>query len=171
MDPTPTDQSLARSRSIGVGQALIAYLFWGYGTGIYFKLLDEVNAFELLAWRVLAGLPVMLVLLALPPGYGRIRDAFRGRGATLLLTLIQFGFIVADRASFLDQAIIAKFTVTWTSLVFNVVGQKIKNRNKSMSIKIENDEAIQKEVFYNMHQPTRNYQGHTCRTYYECTIS
>jgi chloramphenicol-sensitive protein RarD len=86
MDPTPTDQSLARSRSIGVGQALVAYLFWGFGTGIYFKILDHVNAFELLAWRVLAGLPVMLILLALPPGYGRIRDAFRGRGATLLLS-------------------------------------------------------------------------------------
>ena len=102
MDPTPTDQSLARSRSIGVGQALVAYLFWGFGTGIYFKILDHVNAFELLAWRVLAGLPVMLILLALPPGYGRIRDAFRGRGAflllstsTILITINWFTFIFA----------------------------------------------------------------------------
>ncbi len=108
MDPTPTDQSLARSRSIGVGQALIAYLFWGCGTGIYFKLLDEVNAFELLAWRVLAGLPVMLVLLALPPGYGRIRDAFRGRGATLLLT---------------TSTIL--ITVNWFTFIFAVVSGRL----------------------------------------------
>ena len=95
-----TDPS--RSRAIGVGQALIAYLFWGFGTGLYFKLLDHVNALELLAWRVLAGLPVMLILVALPPGYGRIRDAFRGRGAflllstsTILITINWFTFIFA----------------------------------------------------------------------------
>ncbi|MDG2022777.1 MAG: EamA family transporter RarD [Phycisphaerales bacterium] len=108
MDPTPTEQSLARSRSIGVGQALIAYLFWGFGTGVYFKLLDEVDAFELLAWRVLAGLPVMLVLLALPPGYGRIRDAFRGRGATLLLT---------------TSTIL--ITINWFTFIFAVVSGRL----------------------------------------------
>ena len=45
----------------------------------------------------------------------------------------------------------------------NVVGQKIQNMNKSISIKIENDEAFQKEVFYNMQQPTRNHQGRRVR--------
>ncbi|MDE0889338.1 MAG: EamA family transporter RarD [Phycisphaerales bacterium] len=108
MLPTPTDQSLARSRSIGVGQALIAYLFWGFGTGVYFKLLDHVNAFELLAWRVLAGLPVMLILLALPPGYGRIRDAFRGRGATLLLS---------------SSTIL--ITINWFTFIFAVVSGRL----------------------------------------------
>ena len=61
-----------REASIGVAQAIGAYLWWGFVTGLYFKALDTVSSFELLAWRVLAGLPVMLVLIALPPGFRRL---------------------------------------------------------------------------------------------------
>ncbi len=95
-----TDTDPSRSRAIGVGQALIAYLFWGFGTGLYFKLLDHVNALELLAWRVLAGLPVMLVLVALPPGIGRIREALRGPTAFRILTLSTV-FIAANWFTFI----------------------------------------------------------------------
>lgn len=105
MTESPADA--ARSRSIGVAQALGAYLWWGLVTGIYFKSLDEVSPLELLAWRVLAGLPVVLVLLLLPPGPGRIGRAIQKPSdlgilvaSTVLITINWLTFIyavVADR--------------------------------------------------------------------------
>jgi len=85
MTPGPFTDSDARDRSLGVAQAVGAYLWWGVVTGIYFKMLDAVAPLELLAWRVLAGLPVMLVLLALPPGFRRVRGALADRRSVMLL--------------------------------------------------------------------------------------
>ena len=42
-------------------------------------------------------------------------------GTVLILTLVQFGFIVADRAAFLGQSITIKFAVIWVSLVFYMI--------------------------------------------------
>ena len=88
----------ARSRGIGVAQAIGAYLWWGVVTGVYFKTLDTVAPLELLAWRVLAGLPVMLLLLALPPGFKRLRAAVSDRGSRAILvvstTLIAINWFV-----------------------------------------------------------------------------
>lgn len=76
----------SRHQTVGVAQAVGAYLWWGVVTGVYFKSLDAVAPLELLAWRVLAGLPVMLVLLALPPGFKRVRAAISdGRTRTILI--------------------------------------------------------------------------------------
>lgn len=67
------------SAAIGVAQAIGAYLWWGFITGLYFKALDSVSSMELLAWRVLAGLPVMIALMALTTGRGRIRQSLADR--------------------------------------------------------------------------------------------
>ncbi|MBC02813.1 MAG: protein RarD [Phycisphaerae bacterium] len=91
-----------REASIGVAQAIGAYLWWGFVTGFYFKALDTVSSFELLAWRVLAGLPVMLVLIALPPGFRRLKPALADPGkvgiqviSTLLIAANWLVFIYA----------------------------------------------------------------------------
>ncbi len=89
-----TDHDI-RDRSIGVTQAVAAYLWWGVVTGIYFKSLDTVAPLELLAWRVLAGLPVMLVLLAFPPGFGRVRAALRDR-RTVIILIASTGLIAVN---------------------------------------------------------------------------
>lgn len=114
MTESPADS--ARSRSIGVAQALGAYLWWGLMTGIYFKSLDQVSPLELLAWRVLAGLPVVLVLLLLPPGLGRLRLAIRKPSdfgvlvvSTILITINWLTFIYAVVADRLVEASLGYF--------------------------------------------------------------
>lgn len=98
MAPGPLPDQEARSRGIGVMQAIGAYLWWGVVTGVYFKSLDAVSPLELLAWRVLAGLPVMLVLLAFPPGFKRLRTAVSDRRSRAILvvstTLIAINWFV-----------------------------------------------------------------------------
>ncbi len=98
----------ARVRSVGVAQAIGAYLWWGVVTGVYFKSLDAVAPLELLAWRVLAGLPVMLVLLAFPPGFRRVR------------------FVLADRRT---VAILVASTgliaVNWFVFIYSVVSGRL----------------------------------------------
>ena len=89
-------------------QAIGAYLWWGFGTGVYFKLLDQVAPLELLAWRVLAGLPVMLVLMALPPGFGRLKQ------------------VVADRRSLQVLAIsTALISINWFVFIYAVVSNRL----------------------------------------------
>ena len=51
------------SSSSGVYFALGAYLWWGFVTPIYFKFLDNVDSLELLAWRSLSGLPILIFWL------------------------------------------------------------------------------------------------------------
>lgn len=98
MSHAPSSDQDRNDRSVGLAQAIGAYLWWGFGTGLYFKLLDEVAPLELLAWRVLSGLPVMLVLMALPPGFRRLRPALSdGRSIRLLVastTLISINWFV-----------------------------------------------------------------------------
>ena len=108
LDGRTTNQKAA---TIGVAQAIGAYLWWGFGTGIYFKALATVSPMELLAWRVLAGLPVMLMLLALPPGYQRLRGALGDRrkvatlvASTLLISVNWLVFIYAVVNSRLVEA-------------------------------------------------------------------
>ena len=100
-----------REATIGVAQAIGAYLWWGFITGLYFKALDSVSSLELLAWRVLAGLPVMLILIALPPGFRRLRPALSDRrkiGIQVISTLLIAGnwlvFIYAVVSSRLVEA-------------------------------------------------------------------
>ncbi len=95
MTTGPLPDSDARARSVGVTQAIGAYLWWGVVTGVYFKALDSVAPLELLAWRVLAGLPVMLILLALPPGFGRVRTALADR-RTVAILLASTGLIAIN---------------------------------------------------------------------------
>ena len=42
------------------------------------------------------------------------------------------------------------------SLVFNVVGQKIKKMNKWINIKIQKNKMIQKEIMNKIQRPNRN---------------
>ena len=79
MTETERPSKYDRETTIGVVQAIGAYLWWGFITGLYFKALDSVSSLELLAWRVLAGLPVMLILIALPPGFRRLKPALSDR--------------------------------------------------------------------------------------------
>jgi len=52
------------AQAAGVLHAVAAYLLWGLATPLYFRWLREVSPWELLTWRVLSGLPLLLLLLA-----------------------------------------------------------------------------------------------------------
>lgn len=90
------------SATIGLAQIVCAYLWWGFATAIYYWATDAAPAFELLALRVVTGLPILLLLVALPPGFHRIRDAFKDRknmvllmASTVCIAINWFGFIYA----------------------------------------------------------------------------
>ena len=89
-------------RTTGVLLALAAYGWWGGVTPVYYYMLKNVPVLELIAWRVLAGLPVMLVLLGLTgrlPGLWAIlkhpRVLATLAGSALLIGINWFVFIVA----------------------------------------------------------------------------
>ena len=46
--------------AVGVVHGVGAYLWWGVVTTLYFRGLREISPWELLAWRVLGGLPVLV---------------------------------------------------------------------------------------------------------------
>jgi chloramphenicol-sensitive protein RarD len=88
--------------TLGVVQGVGAFLWWGIVTSCYFKWLDRVSPWELLAWRVLGGLPVLLLILAFRRDLASLGVAFRDRAtrrtlllSTLLISANWFCFIIA----------------------------------------------------------------------------
>ena len=55
------DDATQRART-GVVSGLSAYLMWGFIT-IYWKLLDDFNAFELIGWRIVTAVILLVVLV------------------------------------------------------------------------------------------------------------
>lgn len=74
-----------KERLTGVIEGLGAYLWWGMVTTFYFRWVREATPLELLAWRVLAGLPVILLILSLRSELSALRKIFRSPRAIGLL--------------------------------------------------------------------------------------
>lgn len=71
---------------VGVAYGLGAYAWWGFVLPWYFKALDSAPALELLAHRVIFGLPVLLGIVWFLRGWGRLREACtRWRSLRLLV--------------------------------------------------------------------------------------
>ena len=98
-----------KSSIIGVNEAIVAYLWWGFVTAMYYKQLDQFPPMELLTGRVLGGVPLMLLLIALPflPIPGRIRFLAVASSLVLVSVLIfALGvFSICGRFSFLTGII------------------------------------------------------------------
>lgn len=69
--PILTHTNNDKNATTGVVLAILAYGWWAVVTPLYFWVLKDVNAFELVAWRVLLGLPVLILLLLL---IGRLNE-------------------------------------------------------------------------------------------------
>ena len=80
-----SSQPLEKERLTGVLEGLGAYLWWGMVTTFYFRWVREATPLELLAWRVLAGLPVILLILSLRSELGKLREILRSPKAIGLL--------------------------------------------------------------------------------------
>ncbi len=125
------------SARAGIAAGLVAYLWWGLVTAVYYRELNQVDVRELIAWRALAGLPVCLALLALPPGIGRLRKAILSPGAlrihtasALMLLLNWFVFIYAVREERLTEASLGYFLNPLVSVLLGrfFLGEKLVGR-------------------------------------------
>ncbi len=72
--PCPVNStSQSDRRTTGVLLALGAFGWWGAITPVYYHALKTVNVFELIAWRIVAGLPLLLLLLWATRRMGALR--------------------------------------------------------------------------------------------------
>lgn len=78
--------SAASSRHNGAMAAIATYTFWGL-LPIYFKLLVEVPAPELLAWRIICSMPICLAIIALQRQGPALIATLRDRKVLLRLTV------------------------------------------------------------------------------------
>ena len=101
--PMPTE----KERLAGVMEGLGAYLWWGIVTTVYFRWVRESTPLELLAWRVLAGLPVILLILSLRSELGHLRKVFRSPRAIGLL-LCSALLIMANWLTFIYSVVEAR---------------------------------------------------------------
>lgn len=80
-----SSQPHEKERVTGVLEGLGAYLWWGMVTTFYFRWVREATPLELLAWRVLAGLPVVLLILSLRSEMAKLVKIFSSPRAIGLL--------------------------------------------------------------------------------------
>ena len=134
----------SKSSIIGVSEAIVAYLWWGFVTAMYYKQLDQFPPMELLTGRVLTGIPLMLLLIALPPGIGRLIEVLRNRRTMAMLALSTFcislnwlTFIYAVIENRLMEASIGYFINPLVSVMLGRIflGERL-NLTKSIAVGI-----------------------------------
>jgi chloramphenicol-sensitive protein RarD len=65
--------------------AIGSYLWWAFATPIYFKIYKQIPVVELVIWRVISGLPILLLLLFARKRLGACFKALRHKKTCLLL--------------------------------------------------------------------------------------
>ena len=88
--------------------AIGAYLWWAFATPIYFKIFREVPVVELVIWRVLSGLPLLILLLFFKK---QLSNCFR-----LLLNKKTFFLLLASSLF---------ISVNWVVYVISVVTDRL----------------------------------------------
>ena len=129
------DISTADHRNTGVLLALGAYGWWGVVPAIYYHALQEVPVMELIAWRVLAGLPIMLVILSMTGRLNALRSVLaRPRVlamlavSTLLIGINWFVFIWALDTNRLAEVSIGYYVNPLVSVALGmiVLGERMR---------------------------------------------
>ena len=103
------NENARSSATSGVFFALGAYGWWAIVTPVYFRILKDVPAFELLSWRVLTGLPVLLLLLMATRRLNEFTTILRDR--RVLLTLLLSALLLS----------VNWFTFVWAVITDNLV--------------------------------------------------
>ena len=99
------DLSLDR---LGLVYALAAYVWWGLITGAYFKWVDFAEPLELLALRVLTGLPLLLAFLSTRTG--GIRELVGLIRSQPIAVLIAGGLIGLNWGTFIYAVVSSRLT-------------------------------------------------------------
>jgi len=91
-----------RDQRLGLQAALLAFTMWGLLT-IYWKQIAHLDAFEMIGWRVVSAVVLMVVVTAARGRFGAIREAFRN---------------AATRNRIVLAAVL--LTVNWTTYVWAI---------------------------------------------------
>lgn len=70
----------------GLALGISAYGLWGV-LPIYFKALRAIDAFNIVAHRIVWSVPILVALLSFTGTWGEVREALRNRKAVILLTI------------------------------------------------------------------------------------
>ena len=98
--------------TLGVVEGIGAYLWWGIITTLYFRWMKRTDPLELVAWRVLGGLPVMLVVVQIRGEMPLLRKILRDRRAVFAL--------------FISGLLIL---LNWLTFIFSVLNERITEAN------------------------------------------
>jgi len=135
--PTPATPVPRASGEAAAGalHAVAAYLLWGLATPLYFRWLREVSPWELLSWRVLSGLPMLLLFIAARRDLASLARALADRGTRRLLLLSTaligvnwYVFIVAVVSGRLSEASLGYFINPMVSVALGVLvlGERLR---------------------------------------------
>ena len=97
--------------------AIGSYLWWAFVTPVYFKFLAEIPVVELLIWRILSGLPLLIGLLVFRKSLVTAFKSLRNR-RTLLLLIGSTFFISVNWVVFI-------LSVVWDRLTEGSLGYYI----------------------------------------------
>ncbi|MBT6452444.1 MAG: EamA family transporter RarD [Planctomycetes bacterium] len=107
MEAVENQQDPSRA-TLGVVEGIVAYLWWGIITTLYFRWMKRTDPLELVAWRVLGGLPVMLVVVQIRGELPLLRKILRDRRAVFAL--------------FISGLLIL---LNWLTFIFAVLNERI----------------------------------------------
>ena len=93
---------------LGLVFSLAAYVWWGLVTGAYFKSVDFADPLELLALRVLTGLPLLIIFLSFR--VGGMRDLIRLIRSQAMSVLVAGALIGLNWGTFIYSVVSSRLT-------------------------------------------------------------
>lgn len=134
--PPGADVSAGTTRT-GILYALAAYGWWGSVVPVYFWMLSAVPVWDLLALRILLGLPLMAVLLSVGRQWSALARVGRSRAAmktlpitALLLAANWIGFIYAIVSGRALEASLGYYVTPLVSVALGAIflGERLSRR-------------------------------------------
>ena len=93
---------------LGLVYSFAAYVWWGLVTGAYFKSVDFADPLELLALRVLTGLPLLIIFLSFR--VGGMRDLIRLIRSQAMSVLVAGALIGLNWGTFIYSVVSSRLT-------------------------------------------------------------
>ena len=115
--------------------AVAAYVWWAVATPLYYRVVDQVPVGELLAWRVLSGIPAMGVLLWATGRLGELRAILGNRRvlgilavSALLISINWVVFVWSVIDNRLSEASLGYYLnpLVWVALGRLVLGERMR---------------------------------------------
>jgi len=124
-----------KKSTAGVVFAITAYTWWAVVTPLYFKWLADLPIIELLIWRIISGLPLLLLLLLFKQNLVNCYRALKDRktlllliGSTFFISINWVVFVLAVVWDRLTEGSLGYFInpLVTVALGFLVLGERIR---------------------------------------------